>query len=123
MTKTKLKLHRRRNGEIDLARAYEDAGVERRKGMSDADCWRDVLEELRETAELRTTLYQNELRKPRPRINVLIRIWCDHREDMELCMWGGISPEDQQAFKSEMVFADQMIDRLAEPYLQRMLTQ
>ena len=85
--------------------------------MSDADCWLNILEELKEKAETYNAVYQHELPKPRPRISVLIRVWCQHFEGMEVAFWATPSGPQQDAFKAEMRFADEMINKLAAPYL------
>jgi hypothetical protein len=88
-----MKIHRDRKGQIYLARMYDDAQVERRKHMSDQEAWLDLMEEFREAARLRTTLYEHELSKSVPRVqpgwgsarlcrDALIRLWGEHYEDM-----------------------------------------
>jgi hypothetical protein len=106
-----------------IADFFEAARVLRRKKMSDADCWLDILHELRENAELRNIVYEHELRKARPRVWVLIRIWCLQWEQMELAMWATPPGPDQDGFKAEMALADEMIDRLSEPFLKMLRPQ
>jgi hypothetical protein len=116
MTKFKV---RRRNGQIDLPRMWEDASVERRKRMTDEELWLDIMQEFREAARLRTTLYQNELAKDRPRVPVLIKLWSDNYEDYEMAAMATPPRPTQDCFKQEMALSDLAIDKLSAPYLKR----
>ncbi len=104
-----------RDGKLD--QAYERASVERRQRMNGEDAWRDILEDLRDAAEVRTMAYDHELRKPRPHVSVLIGLWCEHWEAMELAMSATPPGSQQDEFKAEMALCDKMIDQLSAPYL------
>jgi hypothetical protein len=114
-----LKVHRR-NGQIDLPRMWEDADIERRKRMTDDELWLDIMQEFREAARLRTTLYAAELAKERPRVPVLIKLWSENFEDYEMAAMATPPGPTQDCFKQEMALSDLAIDELSAPFL-RML--
>jgi hypothetical protein len=116
----KPKIHRR-NGKLDLARMYDDGDVARRKRLNDDDLWLDLMEEFREAARLRTTLYQQELAKEHPRVAFLIRLWGENFEDYEMASWATPPGPTKDAFEEEMALSDEAIDRLSAPLLKRML--
>jgi hypothetical protein len=103
-----------------LADFFEAARVARRKKMSAAELYRDLLEELRSAAELRTILYEAELARERPRIPRLIKLWCDQSEALEFAAMATPPTHDAGAFEDEMKICDRAIDKLSEPFLKKL---